>query len=157
MSAEQDFLKRYQEGTKAFMTWGTNRGVANYSLEESPQDVPTRLWGIFAIYPRLPLGSRAAFLAYTNDDGKELDLKRALQLTIPERVKKIGVRGNPAFIRGMELVLAQAYMPSKVLAFGERVASGEGVAMLFCLSGVKPIDALKEIQQRIRESIARNN
>lgn len=158
MSAEQDsILKRYQAGTLEFMKWGTARGVANYLLEETAQDVPTRLWGFFGIYPRLPLGSRATYLAFKTDNEKELSMKRALQLQLPERIRRIKVRENPGFIRHMELILANAFMPSKLLAFGERIETQEDVTMLFCLAGVRPETALREIQQRIREARARHD
>lgn len=158
MSAEQDsILKRYQAGTLEFMKWGTARGVANYLLEETAQDVPTRLWGFFGIYPRLPLGSRATYFAFATREGKELSTKRALQLQLPKRIRRIEVKESPDFTRRMELILTTAFMPSKLLAFGERVETLEDVATLFCLAGVRPEMALREIQQRIREARAKSN
>lgn len=150
-------IENYQDGARAFITAGPSRGVANYLLEEASQDVPTFLWGFFGIYPKSPVGSRAAFLAFTTENGKELSMKRALQLQLPERIKRIELVENPDFTRDAELVLATSFMPSKLLAFGERVKTKEDVTMLFCLAGIKPETALREIQQRIREAQAKHN
>ncbi len=158
MSAENDSLKQlYHKGAKEFVSWMPKKGVIGYLLEEETTDAPIDTWGCFGVFPRLPIGSGELLFAIEHS-ARKLSNTNILKLQVPESVKRINVRDNPIFIRDTELRLAELYMPSKLLVFGRREDTGKDVAMIYCLAGVRPEDALREIQQMIcKSSRSKNN
>ena len=151
-----EFVELYQSGTLKFLNLAGQGRITTYLLKENPTDVPTFYLGCLGIYPRTPLSLKSGFMAFSIEEGRKLDLRKVLSLQVPERIRRIVIEPIP---NSDELLaeLANARMPSKVLAFGETVANGEEVILLACIPGIKPEDALEEIQERTRAAIAEKN
>ncbi len=56
-----------------------------------------------------------------------------------------------------QTLMAASQMPYILLGVGERIQEHEEVMTLFIIPGITPEKALREIQQRTREAIAKNN
>ncbi|MCL5784758.1 MAG: hypothetical protein M1142_05415 [Patescibacteria group bacterium] len=157
-----EFLKPYFEGTRAILQWGPQGGICNYSLEEIPHDVPTRMWGFFGIYPDLPYlegKGKGMFLAFATDPNKDSERirKKILAQKLPERIRNLSVKRNDALKMRYELICARLSAPSMLIAAGERVQTREDVLTLFTVSGIIPEYALQTIQERIKEALAKQN
>lgn len=151
-------LDQYAEGAVAFVRVGTQRGIANFILEEHPKDVSTNFWGFFGLFPQIRLGSRAIYMAFSVDSERELpSYSKVLSLRVPERVRQIPIRQDTPLLMRWQSLMAVAQMPYVLLAVGERIREHEEVMTLFCVPGITPEKALREIQNRTREAIAQNN
>lgn len=152
-------LEIYRTGTLELLQWSTEQGINNYLMSEDVQDIPMNPWGFYGIYPRLPIGQRPAFMTFSIDLRKDVNATRrkVLALQLPERVKRIRVQADSAAARTYDVLLADLYMPSKLLAICEVEDTREEAILLFCTLGVRPETALREIQQRTREAIAKGN
>ncbi len=71
MSVDHGELSHYAEGAVSFVRMGTQKGIANFVLEEQPKDLPTKFWGFFGLFPRMPIGSRAAYMAFSLNPERE--------------------------------------------------------------------------------------
>lgn len=154
----REFVEYYYERTQKFMQLQAEGLVSNFSLSE-PRDVPTYMWGFFALFPRLPLETRPAYLSFSVDPNKDLVPFRSevLSLRLPDRIRETKLRQDREISTAAEAVMAAQDLPSIVLAVGERYNPTEDVMLLFCVVGMSPEEALKQIQRRTREAIAKNN
>lgn len=158
MTAEQGkFLQLYHEKVCQFLGINPEKGVNNFSLVP-PRNIPTTFWGFSALFPTVG-SSRGSYVLYSSDQTRDIELfrRRISTLTIPDRVRELPIASNPVIQRMGEIKCALEGLPSIVLAYGERDDPTEEVIMLYCIVGVIPDRALKQIQQRHQEAVARLN
>ncbi len=158
MTAENDnMLEKYASRTEEFMS-GQIIPISTYALNEM-KDIPTYFWGFAGIFPRLPIGQRPGFLLFSTEKGRDIRgfQSRIHTLQLPERVMKLNIAKSETLVRASELICATQNLPSIVLAIGDQEGFRDDALLLMCIPGLRPEQALRRIQERTLEAIARGN
>lgn len=80
--------------------------------------------------------------------------KRILGLTVPERVQKLKIKGDPEARKQLEAMMNSLGLPYAVIAFGQQVEGGVDMTLLYTVLGLQPEKALEEFQKKSKERLA---
>lgn len=81
-------------------------------------------------------------------------MSRVTKLKIPQRAKDLRMSNDQGMKSAAEIMARLLEYPTIVVAFGVTEDTQEEVAFLFCLPGVAPENALRDIQARARKKLA---
>lgn len=158
MSPERFTQNQLTANIIRFSQLTNEHGVNNWLLRGDPQAgaIPEVYAGCF---PKLyaPTGRLLIVLPVRPDIERRLNEyhQRIFNLTISEDAAKIaddsGIRGS------MEAIVTRGGMPSFALVLGKSRSTGREIDVLYSIVGVSADIALREIQEGLREGVAKQN
>lgn len=135
------------------------RFVHNFLLTDDSGNVPADYWGFVGIFPKPPAGTEAGYISIITDPNRAISTfnSRILQVELPERVRQLRIPADSQLRLAGSFRCAVKGLPSIVLAFGETRDTQQESILLACIVGITPAEALRVIQNRTKEAIAKSN
>lgn len=149
MSAEQ--AKEVFGRMRDFMRQGPQDGVNNFTLE-GPIDVPTNMIHFIGLFPTW--GGGPELIAISTTGANALKIYPIVSgMKLPQRVRDMKIKGDVELRRLSEIVSNLNGWPSILIAIGQTRETQEQVVVMFSVVGMKPEDAFKEIQERVKSRL----
>jgi hypothetical protein len=158
MSSEEDRLEAiqtyYAESMTNFLKIPPEGGVNNFIISGPAIDQPIHFKTLVGLYGRAgETPPDVAVIGLETPPIKAMELyKRIEGLSVPERVKKLGVPPDPDLEDAFKEICSSAELPYAVLAIG-RAENSDEVIMLTSIWGAEPTKILGEFQQKAKQRL----
>lgn len=139
-----------------FARLGPSRGVNNFVLA-GPVDVPTIFHTFVGTFPNLGESDSSIAVAGTSRNNAIDVYSQILHLEVPQRVDDLKIKDSEKIRQACENIFAVGKLPSIVIGIGETMDTGEQAIVLYSVAGISPKGALLEIQDRIKNRMAKFN
>ena len=145
------------ENMTAFAKLGVSGGINNFCLVGAV-NVPTLFEDFIGVFPKTdPREPRGyAFISTRTQNPQEV-YTRILRLDLPQRIVRLRTIEDSTIRKMLELRSARNGMPSIMISLGKARDTGEDVIVLFCVAGISPQKAIKEMKREIRTRLYKSN
>ena len=156
----KEFIPQDQtyERIKAFLK--DTRVMQQFIINGKREDTPIDCYFFIALFPTLTDSSLLEFVSlHTKPDNLRADkyYKKIINTTIPQSVKRLGLKDDVTLIERMKISQALQGLPIIVTSVGKRRSDKQEVILLSTTTGFSPETALGYVQSELRDRLNRRN